>query len=94
PAAGAVDIYLVAPGTDINDVEPALSNVPFKAETGYLSVAGGDYDVVVTPTGSKTAAIGPAAVTLSNGGIYTIIARDNVGGGVPLNVILADDFVQ
>lgn len=93
PAAGAVDIYLVAPGTDINDVEPTLSNVPFKAETGYLSVAGGDYDVVVTATGSKTAAIGPAAVTLSNGGIYTIIARDNVGGGAPLNVILADDFV-
>lgn len=93
PAAGAVDIYLVAPGTDINNVEPALSNVPFKAETGYLSVAGGDYDVVVTATGSKTAAIGPAAITLSNGGIYTIIARDNVGGGAPLNVILADDFV-
>jgi len=92
PAAGAVDIYLVAPGTDVNDVAPTLSNVPFKAETGYLSVAEGDYDVVVTPTGSKTPAIGPAAINLSNGGIYTIVARDNAGGGAPLNVILTDDF--
>ncbi|HEY9030811.1 MAG TPA: DUF4397 domain-containing protein [Kangiella sp.] len=93
PSAGNVDIYLIAPGTDINDVQPSLSDVPFKAETGYLSVAEGDYDVVVTTTGTKTATIGPAAITLSNGGIYTIIARDNPGGGAPLNVILADDFV-
>lgn len=93
PAAGAVDIYVVAPGTDLNTVTPNFSNVPFKAETGYVSLPAGDYDVVITATGSKTAAIGPLAISVEAGGIYTAIARDEVGGGGPLGVILLDDFV-
>lgn len=92
PSAGLVDLYLVAPATDLDTVEPNFSGVDFKQDTGILSVAAGDYDVVVTAQGSKTPAIGPAAVTLSAGGIYTIIARDAAGGGTPLGVVLADDF--
>lgn len=92
PSAGAVDIYLVAPGTDISTVAPALTDVPFLAESGYLSVAPGDYDVVVTPAGSDLPAIGPATVTLVAGGIYTAAARDEFGSGTPLGLILLDDF--
>jgi len=92
PTAQNVDIYLVAPQTDITDVTPTLSDVPFQADTDFLSVAEGSYDVIVTPTGTKDAAIGPATLALSAGGIYTIIARDAQGGGGPLNVILLDDF--
>ncbi len=93
PSAGLVDLYLVAPAADISTIDPNFSGVGFKQETGILSVAAGDYDVIVTAQGSKTPAIGPAVITLANGGIYTIIARDNIGGGTPLNVVLADDFV-
>ncbi len=94
PSAGPVDIYLVEPGADIgaDDVTPALTNVPFLADSGYLSVAAGDYEVVVTPTGSTTAAIGPAAIILAAGGIYTVAARDEAGLGTPLGLILLDDF--
>ncbi|MRX27795.1 DUF4397 domain-containing protein [Kangiella sp. HZ709] len=93
PTAGLVDLYLVAPATDITSLEANFRGVDFKQDTGILSLAAGDYDVIVTPTGSKTPAIGPAAITLNAGGVYTIIARDNAGGGAPLNVVLADDFV-
>jgi hypothetical protein len=91
PSAGPVDIYVVAPGTPISNSTPSFTNVPFKANTGYVNLTAGAYDVIVTPTGSKTAAIGPVRVTLANSGVYSIAARDAAGGGVPLGVIALDD---
>ncbi|MCL1094433.1 DUF4397 domain-containing protein [Shewanella kaireitica] len=91
-SAGNVDIYLTATD-DISDATPALSDVPFMATSGALSIAAGDYVVNVTPHDSKTVAIGPLPVSLMAGGIYSVAAVDNMGGGVPLGVILMDDFV-
>jgi len=92
PSAGNVDIYLTAPGAGIATATPILTSVPFKADTGFLSVAAGSYDVTVTPAGTKTAAIGPTPITVANNGIYTAVARDHAGGGTPLGLILLDDF--
>ncbi len=93
PTAGAVDIYITAPGTDINTVNPNVANLAFANETGYLPLVGGNYTVTVTPTGSKIPAIGPLPITIVNGGVYTAAARDALGGGAPLGLILMDDFV-
>jgi hypothetical protein len=93
PSAGAVDVYVTAPGASIATAAPALTNVPVRAESGYLSLAAGSYDVTVTPTGTKTAAIGPATITVANGGVYTAAARDAPGGSAPFGLRLLDDFV-
>lgn len=87
--AGNVDIYVVAEGTAIANANPAFTNIPFKAETGYVSLAAGEYDVVITPTGTKTEAI-KATLTFANGEIYTAIARDGAGLTTPLSVIGLD----
>ncbi len=89
--AGNVDIY-VTPTTDISSSSPAFANVPFKAETGYVSLLPGNYVVTVTPAGSKTAAIGPVALTLSGNKIYTAVARDGANRTASLGLILLDDF--
>ncbi|HSM31120.1 MAG TPA: DUF4397 domain-containing protein [Woeseiaceae bacterium] len=91
-----VDIYVTPPNTDISDesVAPTLADVPYLANTGYLAVAGGTYDITVTVSGSRTPAIGPLEdVALEDGGVYTIIARDALPGAAAtdLGVILIDD---
>lgn len=90
--AGPVDIYVTATN-DISEATPAFSNVPFKAETGYVSLNAGEYVVTVTPTGTKTAAIGPIALNLAANKIYTAIARDGEGLTADVGLILMDDFV-
>jgi hypothetical protein len=89
--AGNVDIYVTA-NSDISTATPAFSNVPFKAETGYVSLTPGSYVVTVTPTGSKTAAIGPLRLELAGNKIYTAVARDGAARTAPLGLIVLDDF--
>ena len=49
----------------------------------------------MTPTGTKTAAIGPAAISIENGGVYTAIARDPLPGETDFGlVVLVDELVE
>jgi hypothetical protein len=94
PTAQDVDVYVTAVGADINNETPALSDVPFKANTGYIALAAGDYDVTVTPAGSKTAAIGPATISLANSDVVTAIARDPLPGEAEFGLILLADVLD
>lgn len=91
PTAGDVDIYVTDVGVDINDVDPTLPAVPFKANTGYIALPAGEYDVTVTPTGTKTAAIGPATISIANSDVFTAIARDPLPESSEFGLILLAD---
>jgi hypothetical protein len=97
PAAGAVDIYVTAE-EDISDADPAFAGVEFNAgdiqTTGNVPLLPGDYYVTVTLAGSKDAAIGPVMLTFEGGGLYTAVAVDADGGGLPAGLILLDDLSE
>ena len=91
PTAANVDIWVTAPGADITMTDPTFTDVPLGTNTEFVSLDAGDYDVNIAPTGTTTAAIS-VTITVDAGGVYTAIARDETGGGLPLGLILLDDF--
>lgn len=92
PSAPAVDIYVTAPGADIEAVVPVLTGVAFGDVADYLEVPAGDYQVRVTPAGTKTVAIDSGALTLESGQVRTAIAVDAPGGGEPFDILLLADL--
>jgi hypothetical protein len=92
PSAPAVDIYVTAPGADIAGATATLSNVPFGAASDYLSVPAGDYQVRITPAGSKTVVIDSGSLTLTAGQVRTAIAVDSPGGGAPFDLLVLADL--
>ncbi len=93
PLAELVDIYVLGDvGTDISTVAPTFAGVDFLDETGYVSLAGGNYEVTVAIADTATAAIGPVTISVLDGGIYTAAARESEGGVPPFGLILLDDF--
>jgi Domain of unknown function (DUF4397) len=89
PAAAGVDVYVTAPGAPLTG--PVLTNVPFRAVSGYLVVPAGTYQIRVTPTGTTTVAI-DATVTFVAGQIRTVVATDAPAGGAPLGAIVLADL--
>ncbi|WP_171022246.1 DUF4397 domain-containing protein [Thalassotalea litorea] len=92
PSVGNVDIYVTADG-DISNASPVWSDVPFKADTGFVSLPPGDYVVQVTLTGTDTIAIDTGVISLMGGKIYAATAVDNPMG-MPANLILMDAFTE
>lgn len=92
PSAPAVDVYVTAPGADLNAATPTLASVPFRAASDYLEVPAGNYQVRVTVAGTKTVAIDTGTLTLSAGQVRTAIALDAPGGGAPFSALLLADL--
>lgn len=67
-----------APNVDVLvDGALALTNVPFRAASGYLEVDGGERRAQVNPTGTTTSVI-DAALMLMKTEAYTVLAVDRV----------------
>jgi hypothetical protein len=92
PSAPAVDVYVTEPGADIATATPVLTSVPFGAASDYLSVPAGDYQVRVTPAGSKTVVIDSGSLTLAAGQVRTALAVDSPGGGAPFDLLVLADL--
>lgn len=91
PGAPAVDVYVTTPFESLDAKTPVLTNVPFGAASGYLTVPIQMYQGRVAVAGTKTIAIDTMRLVTWGGMIRTIIAVDTQGGGAPFDVILLPD---
>jgi hypothetical protein len=92
PSAPAVDIYVTAPGADLEEETPVLTGVEFGDVADYVEVPAGDYQVRVTPAGTKIVAIDSGTLTLVSGQVRTAIAVDAPGGGAPFDLLVLADL--
>ena len=88
----AVDIYVTAPGADLETALPVLTSVEFGDVADYLEVPAGDYQVRVTPAGTKVVALDSGTLTLESGQVRTVIAVDAPGGGAPFDLLVLADL--
>jgi hypothetical protein len=92
PSAPAVDIYVTAPDADLAVETPALADIELGDVADYIEAPAGDYQVRVTPTGTKTVVIDSGTLTLESGQVRTAIAVDAPGGGAPFDLLLLEDL--
>jgi len=92
PSAPAVDIYVTAPGADLASATPVLTDVAFGDAADYMDAPAGEYQVRVTPAGTRTVVIDSGALTLTSGQVRTAIAVDAPGGGAPFDLLLLADL--
>jgi hypothetical protein len=93
-AAGVsdVDLYVTTPTADINTELP-IGTLAFKADTGVLNIADGDYRVRLTLSGTKNVVFDSGTVTLAANSELTIAAIPNtneVTGSAPVKLLLMD----
>ncbi|MGF1692965.1 DUF4397 domain-containing protein [Photobacterium kagoshimensis] len=92
-SAAGVDIYVTASQADITNLTPNVSALVFKKDTGYVALPAGQYQVSLTPTGTKTV-VKMVTIDLENGKVYNAIASDMDANFAAVDLILMDGFVE
>jgi hypothetical protein len=80
PDLGNVDVYVLAPGTSIQNASPAISDLAFKSASSYQTLAPGRYEFFFTTAGTKTIVVDSGAVSFAGGQIRTVVVLDKTGG--------------
>jgi hypothetical protein len=81
PGLGPADVYIVAPLTDLNTVSPTITSLAFNSASGYQSLTGGSYEIVLTAAGQKFPAVDTGSLTLSSGQVRTFVGLNSQTGG-------------
>ena len=81
PSLGPVDLYIVAPDTDLNTVSATISNLAFGSSTGYQSLSAGAYEIELTNVGEKFPVIDTGSQAFSSGQVRTFVGLNAQSGG-------------
>jgi hypothetical protein len=77
---GPVDVYVVAPGTDITGMSPTIPGLAYTQASAYQNIAAGSTEVIVTRTTDQNPIV-DQTYDLASGQNRTLVLLDN--GAVP-----------
>jgi hypothetical protein len=83
------DIYVVAPGTNLNTVQPKVSSLGFGSSSQYLSLTAGSYEIFFTSPGSTFALLDTGSISYTAGQNRTVVLLRNLAGNYEI-VTLSD----
>jgi len=87
PAAAAVDVYVTAPGANLNAATPVVANAAFKAFSPALMVPAATYEIRITTAGSKTPVYDSGPVPLTAGADLLLAAVQQDLGASPVTLL-------
>ena len=87
PGLGAVDVYVVDLGTDLNSVTPSVGSLTFESSSAYVTGSGGSWEIVFTLPGRKTALVTTGTLALVSAQIRTVVALNGEAGGYTTAVL-------
>lgn len=90
PTTGPVDIYIVAPGTDLTSTTPYVRSLAFESASSYQSVEAGDYEVHFTIPGSAFSYV-TVPITVTSGQVRTIVSLNGGSGGSTYTYSILND---
>lgn len=88
---GAVDVYVVEPGTDITSINATIFGVQAGASTGYRIFDAGDYELIITGIGGDAPVADAIPIQLATSAVYSVIVLDGIDTGTA-ELFLFDDF--
>jgi hypothetical protein len=86
----ALNIFVVEPGTDVTTVAPNLALVTLQPDVRTL-IGSGTYELTVADAVSGNIVLGAQTITITAGGLFTVLLLDS-GDGTTVNATLLDDF--
>ena len=89
PGLGTVDVYVVAPGTDLHSVSPKVAGLAFQGASAYLPMSAGTYEVYFTLAGQKKVYIDSGRLAFSGTQVRTIVALNGATSGYT-DAVLSD----
>ena len=86
-----IDIFVVAPGTDITNLSPTIAALPFQQASDYLNLTAATYEVIMTDSNDPNHATRffDQTYTLAAGQNRTLVTLD-AGGGFMSALELSD----
>jgi hypothetical protein len=87
-----MDVYVVAPNTNIVGVPPTVSALGYEHASNYVSAAAGTYAVIATPPGLPAEIIVLPNYAFNSTDIRTVVFLDAQGGGLGSTPLVLNDF--